>query len=228
MPLPRLELSGRVGDQVFSAIHGAIISGELPAGTRLRIRDLADELGTSVMPVREAIRRLEEMGLAQAEPYRGAVVKGFTHTELLELYSTRRLLEVEATRLGAPEVSADDLRRMKDEYDAMAAAVARDDALDYLDRDERFLAIVYRASGNSVLVELVQTLWHRCRSYKILGTRQAFDTARPKELLTWQDQLLKAARKRDAERAASITAASLDAAIDRIRASIADGPEPSA
>ena len=41
---------------------------------------------------------LEEMGLAEAQPYRGAVVKGFTHTELLELYSTRRLLEIEAAR----------------------------------------------------------------------------------------------------------------------------------
>ena len=87
MPLPRLELSGRMGDQVFTAIHTAIISGELRAGTRLRIRDLADELGTSVMRVRGAIRRLEEMGLVEAEPYRGAVVREFTHTQLLELYT---------------------------------------------------------------------------------------------------------------------------------------------
>ena len=65
MPLARLELGGRVGDQVFSAIHTAILRGELRAGARLRIRDLADELGTSVMPVREAIRRLEEIGLVE-------------------------------------------------------------------------------------------------------------------------------------------------------------------
>lgn len=220
MPLPRLELSGRVGDQVFGAIHAAIINGELAAGDRLRIRDLAEELGTSVMPVREAIRRLEEMGLAEALPYRGAVVKGFTHTELLELYSTRRLLEVEATRLGAVEVTAADLARMQEEYDAMAAAVEADHALEYLDSDERFLTVVYRASGNSVLVELVQTLWNRCRAYKILGARQALDTAHPSELLTWQEQLLVAATDHDADRAVEITAASLDAAIDRIRSSM--------
>lgn len=222
MPLPRLELSGRVGDQVFAAIHAAITSGELAAGDRLRIRDLAEDLGTSVMPVREAIRRLEEIGLAEALPYRGAVVKGFTHTELLELYSTRRLLEIEATRLGSVAVGDDGLAQMREEYAAMEAAVAAEHALDYLERDERFLTILYRASGNSVLVELVQTLWQRCRSYKILGARQALDTAHPAELLTHQEQLLAAVAANDAVRAAAITAESLDAAIGRIRTSIPD------
>lgn len=222
MPLPRLEHNGRVADHVFAAIHAAIISGELPAGTRLRIRELAEELGTSVMPVREAIRRLEEVGLAAAEPYRGAVVKGFTPTELLDLYSTRHLLETEATRLGATEVSPEDLLRMKSEYDAMSAALVEDDALGYLDRDEGFLSILYRASGNAVLVELVHTLWHRCRSYKILGVRQALDTGHQADLLTYQKQLLRAAVDHDPARAAHVTAESLDAAIERIRSSMVD------
>ncbi|MFE7224125.1 GntR family transcriptional regulator [Nocardioides sp. NPDC057577] len=222
MPLPRIELSGRVGDQVFAAMHSAILSGELAVGDRLRIRDLAEELGTSVMPVREAIRRLEEIGLAESLPYRGAVVRGFTHTELLELYSTRRLLEIEATRLGATRVSDEDLASMRKEYAAMETAVADGDSLEYLDSDERFLAILYRAADNSVLVELIQALWNRCRTYKILGARQAFDTAHPAELLTWQEQLLEAASEHDETRATTITAASLDAAIDRIRASMND------
>jgi DNA-binding GntR family transcriptional regulator len=221
MSLPRLELSGRVGDQVFAAIHTAIISGELRAGTRLRIRDLAAELGTSVMPVREAIRRLEEMGLAETEPYRGAVVKEFTPTDLLELYAVRRLMEVEATVLGVAAVQPADLARMKQECAAMAAAVERRDALDYLAHDEEFLATLYAASGNGVLLELVRTLWHRCRTYKIVGAEQALDSDASGSLLTYQDQLYDAARAGDTEAAARTTAESLDAAIARIRASIA-------
>ena len=54
-------------DQVYATLHAAIISGELPAGSRLRIRDLAEQVGTSVMPVREAIRRLEAEGLVTFE-----------------------------------------------------------------------------------------------------------------------------------------------------------------
>jgi DNA-binding GntR family transcriptional regulator len=222
VPLPRLELTGRVGDQVFAAMHGAIVSGDLRAGTRLRIRDLAEELGTSVMPVREAIRRLEEMGLVEAQPYRGAVVKDFTHQELLDLYGARRLLEVEATRLGASEVGPAGLARMREQYAAMEAAVAGRDALDYLDRDEEFLAVVYAASGNAVLLELVRTLWSRCRSYKILGAEQALGSRDPQPLLTYQDQLLRAVTTGDAETAVRVTAESLDAAMERIRASMAD------
>lgn len=221
MPLPRLELSGRVGDQVFTAIHTAIISGDLPAGTRLRIRDLADELGTSVMPVREAIRRLEEMGLVEAEPYRGAVVREFTDKQLLELYAVRRLLEVEATVLGVARVRPADLVRMKDECAAMATAVEKRDALDYLAHDEDFLAVLYAASGNSVLLELVRTLWHRCRSYKIRGAEQALGSGETASLLAYQDRLYDAAAAGDVESAARITAESLDAATRRIRASMA-------
>jgi hypothetical protein len=57
--------------------------GELPGGTQLKVRDLAEQVGTSVMPVREAIRRLEESGLAAREPHKGAVVKSLTMPELV-------------------------------------------------------------------------------------------------------------------------------------------------
>jgi DNA-binding GntR family transcriptional regulator len=85
-------------DRVFDTIHAAIMSGELPAGMQLKVRDLAQQVGTSVMPVREAIRRLEESGLAVREPHKGAVVKTLTMDELVQTYEVRILLEVEAAR----------------------------------------------------------------------------------------------------------------------------------
>src|SRR5436190_23461106 len=100
-------------DRVFVAIHAAIMSGELPAGTRLRVRDLAAQVGTSVMPVREAIRRLEEAGLAERSPHKGAVVKGLTLPELVHVYDVRRMLEVEAARLGAKGITPEETARMQ-------------------------------------------------------------------------------------------------------------------
>ncbi|MFH8252546.1 GntR family transcriptional regulator [Microbacterium sp. B2969] len=220
MPLPRLETGGRVGDQVFDAIRAAIMSGELPAGFRLRIRDLAEELGTSVMPVREAIRRLEEIGLAEAIPYRGAVVKEFTDKELLDLYAVRRLLEVEATRAGVPGLDAEGLGRMEDELGLMRQSIDGGDAIDYLAHDEAFLAIMYAGSGNDVLLELIRTLWDRCRTYKAVGARRELDSGDPSRLLVFQEQLLRAARDGEAETAGDITAASLDAATMRIEGAL--------
>src|SRR6476619_121556 len=98
-------------------IHEAILNGDLPAGARLRVRDLAEQVGTSVMPVREAIRRLEEAGLAEREPHKGAVVKTLTLEELVHVYDGRRLLEGEAARLGAERITADECERMQAEYD---------------------------------------------------------------------------------------------------------------
>src|SRR5699024_10732466 len=98
MSLQPLDLKSRVADQVYDAIYNAIMSGEFEAGRRLQIRDLATELGTSVMPVREAITRLEQAGIVETGPYRGAVVKGFSSEELHNIYQVRKLLEADAAQ----------------------------------------------------------------------------------------------------------------------------------
>ena len=103
MSLPTLKPT-LLTDQVYAVLHEAIISGEMPAGSRLRVRDLAEQVGTSVMPVREAIRRLEEAGLAEREPHKGAVVKGLTLAELVHVYDVRRLLGLVVDRDSVFEI----------------------------------------------------------------------------------------------------------------------------
>ena len=123
------------------------------------------------MPVREAIRRLEEAGLAEREPHKGAVVKGLTLEELVHVYDVRRLLEGEAARLGTERITADDCERMQAEYDLMVAAINERRVVDLLDHDEALLTILYTASGNPVLVNMIRTLWQHCRAYKIVGAQ---------------------------------------------------------
>jgi DNA-binding GntR family transcriptional regulator len=208
-------------DQVYAVLHEAIISGDLPAGSRLRVRDLAEQVGTSVMPVREAIRRLEEAGLAEREPHKGAVVKGLTLQELVHVYGVRRLLEGEAARLGTQWLTPEDCGRMQAEYDLMVAAVSERRVVDYLDHDEALLTILYTASGNPVLVNLIRTLWQRCRAYKTLGAHGTLDAEGADSLWRYQQDLVAAARKQDSAAALSVTGASLDNATQRIRALLA-------
>ena len=133
------------------------MNGDLPAGSRLRIRDIAEQVGTSVMPVREAIRRLEEAGLAERVPHKGAVVKGLTLEELVHVYDVRRLLEGEAARLGAEQITPADVERMQAEYDLMGAAITERRVVELLDHDEALLTILYTAAGNPVLVDIIRT-----------------------------------------------------------------------
>jgi DNA-binding GntR family transcriptional regulator len=204
-------------DQVYAVLHEAIVSGTLPAGSRLRIRDLADQVGTSVMPVREAIRRLEEAGLAEREPHKGAVVKGLTLEELVHVYGVRRLLEGEAARLGAERITAEDCERMQAEYDSMVAAIREGRVIDHLDHDEALLTTLYTASGNPVLVDTIRTLWQHCRAYKIVGAQETVDADEADSLWRYQKDLVAAARKRDGAAALSVSNVSLDAATERIR-----------
>jgi DNA-binding GntR family transcriptional regulator len=209
-------------DQVYAVLHEAIISGELPAGSRLRVRDLAAQVGTSVMPVREAIRRLEEAGLAERAPHKGAVVKGLTLEELVHVYGVRRLLEGEAARLGGERITAEDCDKMQAEYDLMVAAIDERRVIDLLDHDEALLTILYTASGNPVLVNMIRTLWGHCRAYKIVGAQGSLDTEGEDYLWRYQRDLVAAARKQDGAAALAVSDASLNNATQRIKALLAE------
>ena len=185
-------------DRVFDAIHAAIMSGELPAGTQLKVRDLAEQVGTSVMPVREAIRRLEESGLAVREPHKGAVVKSLTMTELVQTYEVRILLEVEAARLGGSAVTDDDCRAMLRLGEQLERAVGDGNMVDALNYDEKLLGVLYTASGNPVLLESIRGLWQRCRAYKIRGAQRAREMS-DRSLWSFQPRIVAAAQAATAQ-----------------------------
>lgn len=220
MTLPKLTDRPLVSDQVFGAIHQAIMSGAIPAGSRLPIRNLADQLGTSPMPVRDALARLEQVGLAKRVPHKGTVVARLTPTELVAVYDTRLVLEREGTRLGSQQLSRADADRMRAEHRLMLEAVRAGRRVEALDRDEALLTILYAASGNDVLVELVQALWRRCRAYKLFGVQGALSDADP-SVWTFQERLIEAAAAHDTATAVKVTEESLVSATTRIRSMLA-------
>ncbi len=221
-----------LADQVYDVLHEAIVSGRLPAGSRLRIRDVAAQVGTSVMPVREAIRRLEEAGFAAREPHKGAVVTGVSLEGLVHIYAVRTILEREAARTGAANISAGDCDRMEVTLGLLRTAVDEGRLEDYLDFDEQLLTILYAAGGNPVLVSTIESLWEQCRTYKTMGIRSRYDSVNAADLWTYQQQLLVAARANDSDAAAAVSEASLRTAADEVRSRLAaergdGGAEPS-
>lgn len=211
-------------DQVYAVLHQSITNGAMAAGTRLRVRDVAARMGTSVMPVREAIRRLEENGLAIREPHKGAVVKAFTLQELIHIYDVRLLLETEAARQGAAGLTGRLVEKMAEDCTALRTAAAEGRVLDALDHDEALLTTLYTASGNPVLLETIRSLWHQCRAYKVLGATAA-DHEPDSNLWSYQPLLVDAARVRDPGAAAELTRRSLLSARSRIQATLNEETE---
>jgi DNA-binding GntR family transcriptional regulator len=135
----------------------------------------------------------------------------------------RRLLEGEAARLGTERIIAEDCERMQAEYDLMVTAISERRVVDYLDHDEALLTILYTASGNPVLVNMIRTLWQHCRAYKTVGAQGTLDAEGADSPWFWryQKDLVAAARKQDGAAALSASDASLDNATQRIRALLA-------
>ncbi|WP_109776118.1 GntR family transcriptional regulator [Quadrisphaera granulorum] len=204
-----------LADQVFVTLRDMIVNGHLPGGTRLRIRQIADEVGTSVMPVREAIRRLEEAGLAVSSPHRGAVVREVSKDELLHIYDIRILLETDAAERGARDATPQRVALMAEQLEHLRTAADRGDVDGTLDRDEDLLRVLYGSQPNRHLVELVEGLWRKCRIFKIFGAKTALAVG-DDALWAYPARLVEAARRQDGQEAAAATRESLLSARGRI------------
>ena len=108
-----MSVNGQNTEDVYERIRGAILDGELPAGSVMSQVALADELGISRTPLREALRMLQGEGLVEAEPNRRVRVAAMTASDLEQLCVVRITLEAEAMRLSAPLMTPEDLARLE-------------------------------------------------------------------------------------------------------------------
>src|SRR6185312_3822659 len=114
-----------MAEYALEQLREAIILGELPAGTPLRLDELARSLGMSISPIREAVRQLEALGLAKHVPHQGARVLDFDPDELRDLFEVRLALESLAVRRAAERLGAgegDTARRHLERLDEARAA----------------------------------------------------------------------------------------------------------
>jgi DNA-binding GntR family transcriptional regulator len=144
-------------EQVKDVLLQRIASGELKPGERLVETRIAQELGTSQAPVREALRDLQLLRLVESEPFRGSRVRVFGQEELIEVYPVRASLEELAARLAAEKLGGD-VSGLEAELDAMKEAVRRDDTHALVEHDVAFHRLIVEAAGNSVLKQCWQSL----------------------------------------------------------------------
>ena len=109
-------------EQVKDVLLQRIVSGELQPGERLVETRIAQELGTSQAPVREALRDLQLLRLVESEPFRGSRVRVFDEEEMIEVYPVRASLEELAARLAAEKLGGD-VSALEVEFEAMREAV---------------------------------------------------------------------------------------------------------
>ena len=144
-------------EQVKDVLLQRIASGELQPGEWLVETRIAQELGTSQAPVREALRDLQLLRLVESEPFRGSRVRMFDEEEMIEVFPVRASLEELAARLAAERLEGD-VSALEAEFEAMREAVRKDDTNALAQHDIAFHRLIVEASGNSVLEQCWKSL----------------------------------------------------------------------
>jgi DNA-binding GntR family transcriptional regulator len=155
-PDARLTIQSVV-DQVYNALRERILDGDLPRGTRLRQASLAEELGVSRTPLREALRRLSTEGLVEFSPNRGATVSELDFGDMRHAWAARVALEPGAARLAAVRRDVDAIARMREAI--LEQRQAADDRTASYAANRRFHLALAAASGNPHLTRFAEMLW---------------------------------------------------------------------
>lgn len=154
-------------DVVFQTLRNAILKGELQPGERLMEIQLAQKLGVSRTPVREAIRKLELEGLAIMIPRRGAIVADITVQDLEDVLEVREALEELAAKKACDNITEEQLRDLKKAAVDFKKSVESDNLLDCVEADMRFHEIIYSATCNKRLQQMLTNLREQMYRYRL-------------------------------------------------------------
>lgn len=138
-------------ENVTNLLRESIIDGTLPSGEELNQAQIAERLGISRGPVREALGQLEQEGLIRSVPYKGVVVTPLDPAYVRELYSLRVALETFALKIGMQRRDPEEIEALSRIVDGMRAAAKRGDAPDLARLDLRFHSTIIRMAHNSLL-----------------------------------------------------------------------------
>lgn len=188
-------------DVVFNTLREAILRGDLEPGERLMEIALANRLGVSRTPIREAIRKLELEGLVVMIPRRGAQVASITEKDLKDVLEVRTSLEVLATELACERMDEAQFENLKKALKAFERALGGKDVTEIAGRDVDFHDVIFASTQNARLVQILNNLREQMYRYRLEYLK---DFSSHAKLLQEHQQLVDAIEHKDAERAVAI------------------------
>ncbi len=199
----RLEGYQPLRDMVFDVLMSAIMQGQLSPGERLLEVQLADEMGVSRTPVREAIRRLELEGFVVMVPRKGAYVAGLSINDVEEVYEIRTVLETLAVRLAAQRMQPADYAQLDELSEKMRATWQEGNVDNWVSLDASFHELLYKFSRNERLVAMMNNIMEQLSRYRIISLANV--EVRHNSLSEHQE-LIEALKRHDSEAAATAVA----------------------
>ena len=181
-------------DVVFNTLRQAILKGELAPGERLMEIQLAEKLGVSRTPIREAIRKLELEGLVLMIPRKGAEVARISEKSLRDVLEIRRSLEELAIELACERMTQEELKELEEAQKKFGDAIETGEAMAIAETDEHYHDLIYQGTGNDKLVQILNNLREQMYRYRLEYIK---DKDKRQILLLEHDHILKALQGRN-------------------------------
>lgn len=189
-------------DVVFNTLRQAILRGELKPGERLMEIQLANKLGVSRTPIREAIRKLELEGLVLMIPRRGAEVAQITEKSLRDVLEVRRALEELAVQLACLRMTPEGVTKLKYAATEFENVLGDEDITVVAEADVAFHDVIYLATDNERLISLLNNFREQMYRYRVeYLKKKEFH----KKLLKEHQEIIRAIENGEAELATKIT-----------------------
>lgn len=194
---------------VFMTLRRRILKGELKPGERLMEISLANQLGVSRTPIREAIRKLEHEGLVEMIPRRGAHVAEITRQELNDVLEVRKSLDVLAIRKAVRYIEDRDMKALEEAERTFQSLIERGDAELVMlgEADEHFHDIIYRATRNRRLLQILSNLREQMYRFRVEYLK---DKDIRRKLVEEHDNIIRALARRDEEGAVRLIELHID------------------
>lgn len=194
-------------DVVFKTLRQAILRGELKPGERLMEIRLANKLGVSRTPIREAIRKLELDGLVVMIPRKGAEVAEITEKSLRDVLEVRKVLEELSVELACDRITKEQLKELEKAAEEFKEILKSDDITEIAEADVHFHDIIYQAADNQRLTQLLSNLGEQMYRYRIEYLKNP-DVH--EKLLSEHEEIIKNIRERKKESAVRIMCEHID------------------
>jgi DNA-binding GntR family transcriptional regulator len=186
-------------------LRDAIVRGDLAPGSRIRQEASAQQLGISLIPIREALKTLASEGVVTYHPQRGYFVTELATSAIAEIYAVRQLLERQAEVDALPALTDEHLAAMQGHLRDQARAVAETDPVEMIAANRRFHFEIFDRCPNSWLRRFVAQLWDTVDPYRVLSYRRMWlqnpERHLPGEILDEHARILDALERREPERA---------------------------
>lgn len=185
-------------DVVFNTLREAILKGDLKPGERLMELQLASKLGVSRTPIREAIRMLEQEGLAVTTPRKGAEVAKMTLKDMEDVLEIRDALDELAVRIACQKITDEQLKQLEDVKELFEKNTQTNNVKNIAEADVSFHDVIYEATGNPKLVTLLNNLREQVYRYRVEYIK---DPKNYPTLIAEHEAILESLKKRDVKNA---------------------------